>query len=261
MPGYVPGIGLASKLVSVFPDNTKLGIPTHQALIVVFDETTGSPSALVDGDVITALRTAACSALSVRLLRRRDARVLAILGAGVQGQAHLRAVAQILKPTEIRIASRDWHHAEAAAEEYGNGSVTSTFEEAARDADVICCCTDSRTPILQRSWIRPGVHVTSVGASQHGSELDSDSIDSATLFVESRVALQPYPVGCRELEGRDPQSVTELGEVLSGTRPGRSTDDELTLYKSMGHAMADCVAAALVVRAARARGVGTTVAA
>jgi ornithine cyclodeaminase/alanine dehydrogenase-like protein (mu-crystallin family) len=259
MPGYVPGIGLETKLVSVFPDNTELGLPTHQAVIIVFDEATGSPVALIDGTVITAARTAASSALSVRLLRRRDASVLAILGAGVQGQAHLQAVDRIFGPTEIRIASRNSQHARVAAQKHGRASVVPTFEEAVRGADVICCCTDAGTPILRHDWLRPGAHITSVGASQRGPEIDSHSVEAASLFVESRVALQPYPAGCHELQGIEPRRATELGEVLAGTRPGRSGDDELTLYKSMGHAIGDAVAATLVLRAARDCGAGTLI--
>jgi ornithine cyclodeaminase/alanine dehydrogenase-like protein (mu-crystallin family) len=259
MPGYVPGMGLEAKLVSVFAANHERGLPTHQALIVVFDETTGSPVAFIDGTVITALRTAAASALSVRLLRRRDARVLAILGAGVQGTAHLDAITAVADFTEIRIASRNRDHAEQLASRHARAATVGGFEDATRGADVVCCCTDAAFPILDREWLAPGAHLTSVGASPGGPEVDGSTVAAATLFVESRVAFLPYPAGCHELQGIDPARAAELGEVLAGSRPGRTREDEVTLYKSMGHAVEDAAAAALVIPGARQRGMGTLI--
>lgn len=256
MPGYVPGLALATKLVSVFPANHEHGLPSHQAVIVLFDEDTGTPVALMDGTVITAMRTAAASALSARLLQRRGAAVLAILGAGVQGRAHLDAIRHVLEPSEIRIASRNPRHARELAERDPRGHAVGSFEAAVRGADVICCCTDSPIPVLRCEWLRPGAHVTSVGTSREGPEVDSATVAAAAVFVESRVALQPFPAGCHELQGMDPTAATELGEVLSGARPGRTSDDQLTLYKSMGHAVEDTVAANLVLRLARERSSG-----
>ncbi len=259
MPGFLPGTGLVTKLVSVFPGNHDRGLPSHQALIAVFDEATGAPRAVIDGTVITALRTAAAAALSARLLRRQKAAVLTILGAGVQGRAHLDALTAVFEPMEIRIASRNRDHARDLAGQHDWATAVDGFEEAVRGADVICCCTDSPTPVIDHSWLRPGAHVTSVGTSRGGPEVDAATVAAATLFVESRVAFQPYPAGSHELAGVDPARAAELGEVLAGSRAGRSSEDEVTLYKSMGHAVEDAAAAALVMRRAAAGALGSTI--
>jgi len=260
MPGFVPGAGLEVKLVSVFAGNHARGLPSHQALIAVFDESTGSPLALMDGTLITAVRTAATSALAVRVLAREDARVLAILGAGVQGAAHLDAVPRVREFATIRVASRTAAHAEALVARDGRAVAVSSFEEAVRGADVVCCCTDADQPVISRAWVADGAHVSSVGASQVGAELDAETVAAGTVFVESRVACSPPPAGAFELAGREPSSVVELGEVLSGARAGRTSAEQLTLWKSMGHAVEDAVAARLVLDAAAAAGAGTRVA-
>ena len=253
MPGYVDGV-LETKLVSVFEDAD----PSHKAVIVVFDSQTGTPEALLDGTWITAMRTAAASALSTRLLAREDARVLAVLGAGVQARSHLTAVPLVRSFDEVRIANRDPAKAQALADEFGAVAVGS-FDEAVRGADVVCACTHASEPVLRREWLEPGTHVTSVGASQEGPELDAATVSAGILAVESRVAFEPPPAGSFELQGLDPESAVELGELVSGSRPGRTSDDEITVYKSMGHAVEDAAAAAFVLEAARAEGAGTTV--
>jgi alanine dehydrogenase len=259
MPGYLDGI-LESKLVSVFPANHQHGLPSHQALIALFDAETGTPLAVMDGTHITAARTGAASALSTRVLARSDARVLAVLGAGVQGRSHLLAHARVRDFGEVRIASRHPGHAASLAREFGATAVES-FAEAARGADVVCLCTDATSPVSERSWFRPGTHVTSVGSSVGGPELDPDTIRAADLLVvEHRDAFKPYPGGAHELQGLDAGAAAELGEVIAGTRPGRTSDGQLTVYKSMGHAVEDAVAADLVYRAARATGAGVEVA-
>jgi alanine dehydrogenase len=257
MPGYVDGV-LETKLVSVFPENHARGLPSHQAVIALFDDETGSPLALLDGTQITAARTAAASALSTRVLAREDASVLAVLGAGVQARSHVEAVTRVREFREIRIASRTPAHAEALTKEFG-GRAAASFEEAVRGADVVCACTDASEPVLRREWLSPGAHVTSVGASREGPELDADTVRAGLLAVESRVAFQPYPAGAHELQGLDSTAAAELGEILSGHRPGRTSADEITVYKSMGHAAEDAAAAKLVYERARAEGVGTEV--
>ena len=259
MPGYVPGLGLVSKLVTVFPHNHDRGLPSHQALIAVFDESNGSPVAVMDGTEITAVRTGASSAVSVRALANQGARVLAILGAGVQGGTHLRAVSRVRDFREVRIASRNRAHSERLAGEHPGATVADSFEAAVRGADVVCCCTDSPTPVLEAGWLKAGAHVTSVGVAAGGPELPPDVVRMGLLCVESRIAFQPYPAGAHELQGMDPEVAVELGEVLSGTRPGRTSDDELTVYKSMGHAVEDAAAARLVCDAAIAANVGQVV--
>jgi alanine dehydrogenase len=256
MPGYVAGT-LATKLVSVFNDNHDRGLPSHQALIVLFDGDTGTPSALIDGSYVTAMRTAGASALATRTLAREDARVLAIVGAGVQGRAHLEMVTRVRPFDEVRVASRNPAHAHELASAYG-ANATSSFEAAIRGADVVCMCTDSPEPVIERGWLSNGAHVTSVGASPAGGELDAGTVAAGLLVVESRVAFEPPPAGAAELEGSDPESAVELGEILNGSHPGRTSNDQITVYKSMGHAVEDAVAARLVHEAARDKGLGTT---
>jgi ornithine cyclodeaminase/alanine dehydrogenase-like protein (mu-crystallin family) len=257
MPGYVDGV-LETKLVSVFPGNHAAGLPSHQATITLFDEETGTPLALLDGTEITAVRTAASSAVATRALARPDARVLAVLGAGVQGRSHLDAVPRVREFEEVRVASRTPEHAEALAKEAGAVSVGS-FEDAVRGADVVCACTDAGEPVLRAEWLAPGTHVTSVGASREGAELDPQTVRSGLLVVESRVAFEPYPAGAHELQGLDPNSAVELGEVLAGTREGRTSPEQITVYKSMGHAVEDAAAVGVVYRRALERGIGTEV--
>jgi alanine dehydrogenase len=260
MPGYVPGLGLESKLVSVFPGNHARGLPSHQALVALFDEETGRPLALMDGTYVTAVRTAGSSALSTRLLARDDARVLAILGAGVQGRAHLRALSRVRDFHEVRVASRTRQHAEALASTDRRARAMCSFEDAVRGADVVCCCTDAAAPVLRYEWLGRGVHVTSVGANQTGPELDRETVVLGSLFVESRQAFSPPPAGAVELQGLDPATGTELGEVLAGGAPGRRAPEEITVFKSVGHAGEDAAAAHLVYERALREGAGLRIA-
>lgn len=249
---------LASKLVSVFAGNHERGLPSHQALVALFDAEDGRPLAVMDGTHITAIRTAAAAALATRALAREDSSVLAVVGAGVQGQAHLEVVPQVRSFAEIRIASRTRRHAEEAAAAHG-AVVARSFEEAVRGADVVCLCTDSSKPVIDRTWLAAGTHVTSVGYSEQGGELDEATIRAGLLVVESRVALEPPPAGAAELQGLGPRDVVELGEILAGSHPGRTSVDQVTVYKAMGHAAEDAAAARLVYERARADGAGTDV--
>ena len=256
MPGYVPGIALEVKLVSVFPGNHDHGLPSHQGLIAIFDEQTGAPLAVMDGAYITAIRTGGTAAVAARVLAREDASVLAILGAGVQGHSHLETFPRIRDFKEIRIASRDAGKAAALAKQNERAVVAETFEAAVRGADVVACCTDAREPILRRGWLKPGAHVSSVGGTW-GPELDADTIAAGRVFVEWRgAATNPPPAGANELQGLDASSLTEVGEVLAGTRPGRQSAEEITVYKSTGHAVEDAATARLVYDRAKAEGVG-----
>jgi len=260
MPGYGPGLGLGVKLVSVFPHNDAAGLPSHQALIALFDPATGSALAVMDGTRITAIRTAGAAAVSTRHLARKDSRVLAIIGAGVQGHAHLEIFPRVRDFQEIRIASRTFDSARKLAALNPKARAVESYEEAARGADVIAMCTHSSTPVVKRDWVSPGTHVTSVGyAAPHG-ELDRELAEAANLFVESRAAaFSPPPAGCMELAGMDPEKASEMGEVLLGTRPGRRNNDEITVYKSMGHAVEDLAASNLVYKEALASGSGLAV--
>jgi ornithine cyclodeaminase/alanine dehydrogenase-like protein (mu-crystallin family) len=256
MPGYLPGTALEAKLVAVFPANHERGLPSHQALIALFDEETGAPLCVMDGTVITAARTGATAAVAARALARPDARTLAILGAGVQGRSHLDAFPYMFELEEIRVASRDRRHAEALAELDPRARAVGSFEEAVRGADLVCCCTDADEPVLLRDWLEPGTHVSSVGV---GREVDAATVRAASIFVEWRGAAEnPPPTGSAELQGLDPSTIAEIGEVLAGANPGRRSADELTLYKSTGHAVEDAAAARLVFDRASAEGVGGT---
>ena len=264
MPGYLPNAGLAVKLVSVFPDNHGQGIRGHQALILLFDPLNGTPLALMDGTYITAVRTAGASAVAAEELARPESKSLAILGAGVQGRAHLEALSLIFDLAEVRVASRNRRHAQDLVETVrskpGAGTrivAVDSFEDAVRRSDIVCCCTDSADPVIDGDWVAPGTHIGSVG---FGVEFGFDLAQTASIFVEWRgAAAMPSPAGASELQDLDPATVTEIGEVLLGTRPGRTSREQVTLYKSTGHAMEDVAAAALVFEQARTAGVGTTV--
>ncbi len=253
MPAYLPSAGLGCKLVTLFPRNTDR--PSHQAAIVLFDPENGSPIALMDGTYITATRTAAAAALAARLLARADAKILAIIGTGVQARAHARAFAPVRDWAEIRIAGRDREKTAALAAELG--ARATSFEDAVRGADVVAAATHSAEPVVRAEWVTPGTHVSSVGYNTPGSELDPELVRAATIVVESRESsFAPPPGGAPELAGVDPASVAELGELVSGSRRGRATPVEITLYKSVGVAVQDLAAAALVFAAAREREVG-----
>ncbi|HLG61749.1 MAG TPA: ornithine cyclodeaminase family protein [Ktedonosporobacter sp.] len=260
MPAYQPGREIAIKLVSVFHDNLRLGMPTHQALICLFDPQTGAPLAFMDGTHITALRTAGAAALSTRLLAPTDTRVLAIIGAGVQGHAHLTMLPRVRPFSEIRIASRNLAHAEQLAASDDRARAVVSAEEAVRGADVVCLCTDASDPVISADWLAPGMHITSVGYSPPGGELDRRAIKRGRLFVETRLAFEPPPAGCGELTGLDPSIGTELGAVLLDKKPGRQSNDQITIYKAMGHACEDMAAASLVYQRAKQDGAGRMVA-
>jgi len=272
MPAYLPSSGaLTTKLVSLFPKNTDR--PTHQAVIVVFDAEYGTPLALLDGEAITAARTAAASALSTDLLARRDAQVLAVIGTGVQARAHLRAVPRVREFREVRIAGRHGDKAMALLKEVREWlpraelRMNTSYAQTEAGADVVCATTHSAEPVVRREWLSAGAHVTSVGYNTAGREVDGATFRDALVVVESRAAtLAPPPAGSNDIamaiaEGamtRD-HVHAELGELVSGTRPGRTDRDQITLYKSVGVAVQDAAAAAMVLDAARSAGVGRTV--
>jgi len=271
MPAYLPSSGaLTTKLVSLFPRNTDR--PTHQAVIVAFDPETGTPVALMDGEAITAARTAAASALATDLLARADPYRLVVIGTGVQARAHLRAVSRVRRFGSICVVGRDLAKAKALAMEFGAGNFREVgayvqIEQAVREADVICACTHSPEPVVRREWLRPGTHVNSVGYNTAGREIDAATFRDALLVVESRVAtLAKPPAGSNDIamaiaEGAmTPDHVhAELGELVSGARPGRADAAQITLYKSVGVAVQDAAAAALVLEGARREHVGREV--
>lgn len=260
MLSWTSGRHIALKAVNVYEGNHALGLASHQALVSLFDADTGAPIALMDGASLTRLRTTASAMLSVRALARQDARTALVVGAGVQAAEHVRQLNLVRDFADILVFARNPDRARAMAASVPNGRFAANLEAAAAVADVICLTTSSASPVISDAWIRPGTHVTSVGYAPPGSELPPALVGRATLFVEARSAFQPAPVGCVELAGREPQAGTELGQVLLGQRPGRSSPSEVTLYKSMGNAMEDMVVANLAYEAALAGGAGQRVA-
>lgn len=272
MPASVPEMGfLGAKLVSVFPGNEGATRPTHQAVVIHFDPENGVPLALIAAGYLTAARTAAGSALATRWLARRDASTLAIVGTGVQARAHARAIPLVREIEGIRIWGRNPQKAASLAREIERetGVVTETaasFSDAAIGADIICAATHAAEPVVVGRLLAPGVHLNSVGLNPGGRELDDDVIRRALIFIESReAAFSMVGAGAADLRRPcelgliKPEGVAEIGEVIVGKRTGRAGRESITVYKSVGIALQDGVAAELVYRAARKRGLGREV--
>jgi len=257
MPAGMPGKEMSVKLVSIFHGNKSL--PSHQALITLFDAQNGSPVALMDGTAITTIRTAASSLISIRLLARKGIHDAAIIGSGVQGLAHAKMLSTLAGLERLWILTRDAHIITELTADGPRILPTDSTQEVVANADVICLCTSSQQPVINSEWVKKGTHITSVGYHPPGSELPRDIIENGHLFVESRRAFDPPPVGSAELQGLDPRIGTELGEVLLQSSLGRRSDTEITVYKSMGHAMEDLVAANLVYRKALEKAVGRVI--
>lgn len=264
MPAYLPSSGtLSCKLVSVFPGNGIAGLPTHQAVIMLFDAASGTPLAMLDGASITALRTAAGSALATKLLARDDAKVLLIIGTGVQALAHARAIPRVRRIGEFRVMGRDAGRLQAFVEAlvtefHCSVKAVAPGAKAFAGVDIVCAATHAEEPVVKGEWLAPGTHMNSVGLNPRGRELDAEALRRAKVVVESRAAaLAPPPAGASELAGAEVHA--EIGEILSGKRPGRSGPEEITLYKSVGVAVQDAVAAQLVYDAAHAQGIGREV--
>jgi len=243
MPAY--GGALGAKLVTFYPHNQ--GIHSHHATILLFRPETGEPLAIMDGRLITEMRTAAVSAVATQLLARPDVSVLAILGSGVQARSHLEAMRLVRKLREVRVWSP--RNARAFAERHGVRAVP-TAEEAVRGADLVVVATSSETPVLEGRWLAPGTHVNAVGAPRPTwRELDDDVLARARLYVESREAATRES-GDVIAAGR---VFAEIGEVVAGAQPGRQSEDEITLFKSVGVAIEDVATADLVYRTASRR--------
>jgi ornithine cyclodeaminase/alanine dehydrogenase-like protein (mu-crystallin family) len=261
--GDEPMYGL--KTVVVVPGNSARGLDPHQGTVTLFDGETGKTVAVVNASPITAIRTAAASALATRELAREDARVLAIVGAGFQAKAHLRALTEVREFDDIRIASRTSAKAEALAAEHPAARATASIEEAIRDADVIVTVTSSSDPVVERDWVADGAHINAVGACfPHTRELDSATVAASTLVVDSRESAVnesgDYLIALEEGAIGEGHIAAELGEVLVGTHPGRTSADEITIFDSLGLAVEDLFAAEYVVARAREAGRGQAVA-
>lgn len=243
MPALTPD-GLGLKAVTFYPSNAERGIPTHMATIFLVDPQTGTPLAIMDGRLITEMRTAAVSAAATKLLAPSDAKILAILGSGVQAQSHFEALQHLRQFEEIRVWSPTRQHAQRFAKEIGATAMPA--EDAVRGADVIVTVTNSKTPVLKGSWLKPGCHVNAIGACRPDwRELDDQAMEGSVVFVDSREGALKES-GDVILSGA--KIYAELGEALAGKVPSRA--NETTIFKSLGMAVEDVVAAMLVYRAA-----------
>jgi ornithine cyclodeaminase len=247
MPAYRGGERPAWSLkeIVIAPGNPARGLDAHQGGVLLHDGETGEVIALLNASPVTEIRTAAVSAVATRALARPDASAVAILGGGVQARSHAEAMQAVLPAAEIRT----WARADGG-----------TPEAVLRDADVVCTCTSAREPILERGWLAEGAHVNAVGSSvPTARELDDATVADATLFVDRRESAV-NEAGDLLLAGLGEERIAaELGEVLVGGHPGRTSDEELTVFKSLGLGVEDLATAELVVRLARERGVGTEV--
>ncbi len=271
MPAYsaaLPVFGV--KMITVFPGNHGTALDSHQGAVLLFDAKTGTLAGMLDASSITAVRTAAVSAVATNLLARKDASSLALIGSGVQARTHLEAIALVRPLTAVRVFSLDWKHAKAFAAWAGASleiavEVCDSPEYAVSDADIVCTVTSSRNPVLFGDWLQPGMHVNAVGASQPDArELDSNAVARARLFADRRESLvhesADYLVPMREGRISEQHVVAELGEILTGTARGRESAEEITLFKSLGLAVEDLAAAAHVLAKAERDHMGTEVA-
>jgi len=244
MPALAEGLGV--KIVTFYPSNAERGVPTHMATIFLVDPETGAPLAVMDGRLITEMRTGAVSAVATKLLALPDAKVLAILGSGVQARSHLEALQLVRQFEEVRVWSQTAAHAERFAEEIGAKAMSA--EAAVRDADVVVTATSSKTPVLQGSWLKSGCHVNAVGACRPDwRELDDDAMTNV-VFVDSRDGAVKES-GDVILSGT--KIYAELGAALAGKVDPRQ--NETTIFKSLGMAVEDIAAAMLVYRSATAK--------
>ena len=255
------------KAICVIPGNPARGLDAHQGIVTLFDGETGVPTAILDASAITEIRTAAVTAVATRALAREDARVLAILGAGVQGRAHLEALIHVRAFDEVRVYAPTREHARAVADRLPAVSVTaaSSAEEAVRGADVVVVATNSRQPVLEHDWLGLGAHVNAVGASiPSAREIEVETIAASALFVDSRESLRneagEYLLAVEQgAIGGEDHVRASIGEVLAGIAHGRRDEQELTMFRSLGLAVEDLAAAEHAVAAARRLGLGTEV--
>jgi ornithine cyclodeaminase/alanine dehydrogenase-like protein (mu-crystallin family) len=253
----------ALKTVCVFPDNPVRGLDPHQGSVSLFDGETGELRVLANASAVTAIRTAAVSALATRALAREGARVCAIVGAGHQAHAHIRAM-QVARPFDrIIVASRTAANARELADEHGV-EAAETVEEAVHVADVISTVTNSADPVVRREWLQPGAHLNAVGACfPHTRELDTATIAEAALYVDRRESAEnesgDYLIPLREGAIGEGHIRAELGEVLIGAAAGRGSDEELTVFDSLGLAVEDLAAVEYLARRARETGAGVEV--
>jgi len=240
------------KTLTIFPGNSARGLDSHQGFVALFDGDTGAPTALLNAGAITAVRTAAVSGVATKLLAREDVSTLSILGTGTQAVSHLEAMQAVRSFDRVLVWS-------ASGRSLDGAESVATAEEAIRAADVLVTATSLSEPCVQREWLKPGVHVNAVGSSiPTARELDAETMRDCALFVDRRESTV-NEAGDFLLAGLDVSQIrAELGELLLGA-PGRSSDDEITVFKSLGIAVEDLASAEHVVRRAEQENVGTVV--
>jgi ornithine cyclodeaminase/alanine dehydrogenase-like protein (mu-crystallin family) len=264
MPALDPlGPMLGAKLVTVVPENLSLGMPSHQAIIALFDPGSGALLAVTDGRFITEARTAAVSAVSVRHMANPDARVLAILGSGVQAHGHMEAIPLVRDFREIRVWSPNAGRLRKFASHW-NVIAARSAEEAVRGAGTIVLATGSTTPVIDDAWVEPGAHIVAVGACRPTHrELDPRLVARSLVLVDSRAAALKEAGDILLAIGEGHCTAdhihAELGEVAAGVKPGRTSPDQVTLFKSLGLAIEDVVSAGLAYRRALAGGHGVQI--
>jgi ornithine cyclodeaminase/alanine dehydrogenase-like protein (mu-crystallin family) len=265
MPAYSPEDGYGLKALVITPGNPAIGKDAHQGGVLLFDAGTGEPLALVNASAVTEIRTAAVSAVATDLLARPGAAELAIIGTGVQGRAHAHAIAATRPLTGVRLAGRDPARTRAVAAELSAQlsvpvSCSDAVSEAVAGADIVVTATSSREPVLRREWLAAGTHVNAVGACLPGDrEIDTATMAEAAIFADRRESVS-HEAGdflLAQGEGVINPVRAELGELLTGTAPGRVGDDEITVFESLGLAAEDLAAASYLYGKATRLGIGT----
>jgi ornithine cyclodeaminase len=262
---------LTVKAVAVFPHNPERGLPTIHALVIVFNAQTGAPAALIEGATLTALRTGAASGAATDLLARSDSTILAVFGSGAQARTQIEAVCAVRPIAEVRVFSLDLGSAQQLTRDLDGRTASgarlrlaTSSEVAVAQADVICTATTSSTPVFADEALAEGVHINAIGAyTPEMQEIDPATVARARIFVDSRRAalaeagdlIQPIRQGLIS----EADIFAELGEVVAGTRPGRTGAAQITLFKSVGLAVQDAVAAGAILRRAEAEGLGNVI--
>ena len=274
--GLMPGVMqdpacYGIKLVSLFPNNPQYGYSSHQGAMVMFEAKHGAAIAMMNSDLLTAIRTSAASGVATRFLARTDSTKLTIIGTGEQAQHHLDAMIEVCPISDVVIAGRSLVNADKLAEKshqkYGQIKVSTTtnIKQAVSDADIVCTVTAADEPLLFGKWIKPGTHLNVVGSSIPSKrEIDTELVLRSKMFVDYRISTMAQAgeviLAIEENKISAKHILAEIGEVIAGSSPGRQNDEEITLYRSLGVAAQDLAAAFYVVEQARIRGMGTVVA-
>lgn len=271
MPAYRSGEhgAFGMKAICVFPENPAKGKDAHQGAVMLFNRETGELLALMNASEITATRTAAVSAVATRLLAREDAHQLGVIGAGVQGRAHLVALAEVRSITSARVACRNIEHAHELVREMQPRflfpiDAVETNEQAVRGADLIVTATSSQEPVINKGWISPGAHVNAIGThSPNSREIDSATMAAARIFADRRESALnesgDYLLAAKEGLIDADSILGEIGELLIGTKTGRTSETEITLFKSLGLAIEDVACAEYLYQKALSQNAGSWV--